>query len=187
MEQTDFSDFFKTKAQANDFVNRLASISQQVYQADFNLENVLMEQFGLQKKDTFLRLLREKKVNLDVHSLKEFLDKLQTTVTALPLVSLTLAFEPQEQTLKLIADWFLLNIGKSVLFDIKVDKNLIAGAALFYNGKYLDFSIKPKFERVLKNTLEKSASSISEAVKPITQVSSPNINHISVESLSLGR
>src|SRR5581483_4224991 len=49
------------------------------------------------------------------------------------------------------------NIHKQMLFDISVDKNLIAGARITYNGKFFDFSIKSTFERILKEYMERLA------------------------------
>jgi len=44
----------------------------------------------------------------------------------------------------------ILNMKKHVLFDIKIDPTLIAGTTMTYAGKYMDFSIKPVFDAVLK-------------------------------------
>ncbi|MBI5122400.1 F0F1 ATP synthase subunit delta [Candidatus Roizmanbacteria bacterium] len=150
----DFSDFFKTKTQANDFLAGLAKIAEMAYQTNFDLEKALMEQFGLGKKDKFLSFIREN--NLDLQSasnIKAFLTKLQDEVTNLSIMPITLAFEPKEQTLKALSDWFQVNLKKQVLFEIAVDKKLIAGATITFKGKFKDFSIKEKFNEIVKNSI----------------------------------
>src|SRR5689334_3474304 len=100
MDLLDLSSFCKTKAQANDFSARLAAIAEKVYQTDFNLDKSLSEQLGMRKKDQFLSLLRENKIAVEKGSdLKAFLDKLQQDVLTLPVLSITIAFEPTEETL----------------------------------------------------------------------------------------
>lgn len=155
MENLDLSYFFKTKLQAGDFSTRLATISQQIYETHFSLETALVDAFGMQKKDKFIVLLRDNAVNTDSPTaLKEFLDKLQEKIAALPVLSLTIAFEPKEQTLITISEWFLLHMKRQVLFETITDPQLIAGAAITFNGKFLDFSVKSKFEGILNSIVK---------------------------------
>src|SRR5438105_7612063 len=123
MDHIDLSDFFRTKAQANEFSTRLSTISEKVYQTDFNLEKTLMEQFGIQKKDKFMSLLRENNIHEDSHSdVKDFLEKIQEKIATIPLLTFTIAFELNEQTLKAISEWCLLNIKRQLVFDITIDR-----------------------------------------------------------------
>src|SRR5690348_9883520 len=139
----DLSDFFTTKAQASDFSARLATIGEATYQTSFNLEKALMDQFGVDKKDKLMAIIRENNISVgSAPQVKEFVAKLQEAIAQIPLLPLTIAFEPTGQILKNMSDWFFMNLKKQVLFDIKIDKNIIAGAAVTYNGKFLDFSVK---------------------------------------------
>lgn len=155
----DLSSFFQTKVQAADFSARLAKVTENIYYTNFNIEKVLMEQFGVVKKDALLSLLRGNNIGVDsTKTIKEFFTKIQETIAGLPVVPITLAFEPKEQTLKILSDWFMINLKKQVLFDISVDRKLIAGAAITYQGKYKDFSIKPKVNEILAKILTNPAS-----------------------------
>lgn len=152
----DLSVFFRTKIQADDFRSRIATISEMTYQTGFNLEKALSEQLGLEKKDKFLTLVRDNKVNTtSAAEMKTFLEKIQTAITEIPLVPITLAFEPKEQTLTALIDWCDLNLKKQVIFDITVDRKLLAGATITYNGKFRDFSLKPKFDQIVANVMTK--------------------------------
>jgi F0F1-type ATP synthase delta subunit len=152
MEDLDLSGFFKTQAQSVDFFTRLSTISEKIYKTGFNLEKVLTDQLGIQKKDKFMILLRDNKVSLSSNAaLKDFISQVQEKISSLPTVSLTLAFEPKEDTLKSLSNWFPANINKQVLLDIKVDPEIIAGAYVSYKGKCSDFSIKPVFDQICKD------------------------------------
>jgi hypothetical protein len=160
MDQLDLSDFFTTKSQASDFSTRLAAIEENIYGTNFNLDNALLSQFGLIKKDKFLTLIRDQQINTSSASdLKSFLAKIQVSISALPVLSLTLAFEPKSETMKVFTDWFLLNLKKQVIFEIKVDRSIIAGALVTFNGKYLDLSIKSMFTEIVENQLQKKTPS----------------------------
>ncbi|HZE86613.1 MAG TPA: F0F1 ATP synthase subunit delta [Methylomirabilota bacterium] len=182
METLDLSNFIQTKAEANDFISRLGFIADACYQNNFRLDHALMEQFGVQKKEKFLTLLREHNINSESASaLKTFFTSLSEKITGLTVLSLTIAFEPTEQTLKAFSDWFVLNLCQQVLFDIRVDRKLIAGAAVTFKGKYVDFSIRPKFEQVLQRVLTTTAP------QKQTQPASPPNEHQTLEDMHLGR
>jgi hypothetical protein len=184
--EIDLSEFFKTKMQANDFSGRIGAISQAIYQTGFNLEELLLEQFGLQKKDKFIMLLQENKISATSPTdLKTFFDAIQEKISTLPILSMTLGFEPKEKTLQSLSEWFFLNIKKQVLFDISVDHALIGGAIISFNGKQKDFSVKPKFDKV-----------IAEALANNNQLPAPGSNeppplsgtkHLGADTMHLGR
>lgn len=148
------SEFFTTKSQANDFSTRLATIKSKIYETEFNLEKNLREQFGIQKKDKFLTLLRENNISMESNSaLSKFLEEIQTTISNLPQASLTLAIEPNEEILKAISDWFLLNLKRQVVIEVLVKTNIIAGATVSFNGKHFDSSIKSEFDNFTTTSL----------------------------------
>jgi F0F1-type ATP synthase delta subunit len=156
MTDIDLSSFFQTKAQASDFSSSIADLADKIYETDFNLEKALLNEFGLKKKDAFTRVMRENNVSVESHaSLKEFFTKMQQQITSLPVLTLTLAFEPNDETMKALAEWFILNMNRQVVFEINLDRTLIAGATISFNGKTADLSIKEKFEHVVQNCFTK--------------------------------
>ena len=170
MDQLDLSAFFTTKSQASDFSVRLAVVADQAYETGFNLENTLMQQFGIEKKDKFITLLRDQQINTgSAANLKDFLIKVQESVAAIPVLSLTLAFEPTVESMKALTDWFLLNLKKQVLFDVKVDTSIIGGALITFNGKFLDFSIKTKFDQVFQKVTSPNLETQKPALEQVDQ------------------
>lgn len=158
MEQIDVTYFCKTKAQALDFSTRLTAVIGQLYENNFNLEQALSDAFGIQKKEKFMKLFRENNVNTEkVDALKAFLLKMQDTVSKLPVLELTIAFEPKEKILQAITDWYALTTKKQILLNISIDPELIAGAKINFKGRYLDASLKPVFEKILQDTIQPAA------------------------------
>lgn len=156
--QIDLSDFFITKKQANDFIQSLNNIINQLFELNFNLEEALSNEFGIDKKDKFMNLLRDQKMsNTSNDSLKKFLLDLQDIIRKIPVVSLTIAYEPNEASLKTMIEWFLISLKRQVLLDIQVDKKIIAGATINYNGKHKDYSVKPMFDNIIYQQLIKKS------------------------------
>jgi len=156
MDQVDLSDLFTTRVEANDFLARLTTISELFFKNGFNLEKALVDQFGVNKSDRIIAILRQSNINPEsTPQVKDFLFLLMSKISSLPVLNLTIAFEPTSQTLKNLSEWFFMNLHKQMLFDIKVDRSVIAGAHIRYNGKFFDFSIRSTYEEVLQTYMKR--------------------------------
>jgi len=185
MKPIDLSEFIATKAEANDFLSRMTAVSEKIFRSDFNLHKALTEQFGVTKTDRFLSLLLNNNINAEsLPDVKAFLNTLQKQVSSLQVLSLTIAFEPNQQTLTSLSEWFMVNMKKQMLFDITVDHTVIAGATLSYNGKFSDFSIRPTFNRILQNAFTNSSNTTTVPQKEPT---SEPTTHQRSQDISLGR
>lgn len=154
MDDIDLSGFALTKSQTVDFLQRLSLVSESIYRVDFDLEKALQGQFGIEKKDKLLSLIRKNKIPPGSSTaLAEFLAKLQETISSLPVVSIVLAIEPNDEILKAIFDWFPINLKKQVMVDIQIDPKLVAGCKVSFQGKQKDASIKPLFENICTTLL----------------------------------
>jgi F0F1-type ATP synthase delta subunit len=182
MEGIDLSSFFHTRDQANDFSIRLSTISEKIYQNNFDLDKTLSEQFGLKKKDALIAFLRTNKVNAQSPSeLNSFFNTLIDKISELPVLSISIAFNPTEETLRMLSEWFLLNRKSQVLFEIIVNPDLIAGCTISFNGKYIDYSIKPMFKQIVKDVMVNKNN-------PKTDIpSAPLVEHQSTEHITVGR
>ena len=150
----DLSEFFITHSQANDFAIRLNVIVEQMYTTNFNLEQAIHKQFGIQKADTFLKLLREQSLqNASMPQIQAFLKKLQDTVNNLTVVSLTLAFEPTDDVLRSLAQWFSIHVQNQIVLDIQTDPHIIAGIKINYNGRFKDYSLGSVFNALVTSML----------------------------------
>ena len=146
MVKNDLSKFFVTKTEAAEFSSGLSQISQLVYQTGFNLEEALIYQFGVEKKDLLMQLLRENEINWqDNASLSKYLAELQENIMKMPAITLTLAFVPRGDSLMKISDWLSLNTNRQITIEVGVDRSLVGGAVINYKGKFSDGSIRNKF------------------------------------------
>lgn len=163
MDTLDLSDFFNTKQQAQDFSIRLSQISQKIFETDFDPEASFIDHLGVQKKDRFMILMRNNNINAQSRkAIKEFIDAIQSKINSMPVLSLVLAFEPKDKTLKALAQWFVINNKRQTLFDVKVDSSIIAGAQILVNGQYLDFTVRPFFEKSFHEVIFGAAPKVAD-------------------------
>ncbi|MBI2596708.1 F0F1 ATP synthase subunit delta [Candidatus Daviesbacteria bacterium] len=71
-------------------------------------------------------------------------------------LELTLAYQPTHNQTKQIQDWFKENFDKKVSLAISVDKSLIAGAVIAYQGRIYDYSYAKRVEEVYESLQELS-------------------------------
>jgi len=94
-------------------------------------------------------LLSQNKMNMDDRKgINDFLTGLKEQLNKLQAIKITLAFYPSEATLDLIFSWVLKNLGFGVILDIQEDKRLLGGAAINFNGRHKDFSLRKKLDEV---------------------------------------
>lgn len=68
--------------------------------------------------------------------------RLEESVAKLKLLTLFVVFEPSEEDMQKIGSWLRDNYQQKIVIDLKLDKELIGGCAMIYNGVYKDYSIR---------------------------------------------
>lgn len=80
--------------------------------------------------------------------IKEYLEGLKDEIQRLKTIKLTLAFEPKQPTIDNLFAWTTQNLGSGFILEIAVDKTILGGATVEFEGKYEDLSLKKKVEEV---------------------------------------
>lgn len=101
------------------------------------------------------QIIRDQFLNKNLKSpnkemIKDFLTQLKARVIALKPIKLSIALDPSEITIEHIHDWVLKNIGNNYILDITADKNIIGGASIIFEGKYIDLSLRKQLDEVFK-------------------------------------
>src|SRR3990167_476546 len=90
--------------------------------------------------DIIAGLYAKKILSGNPKDVEEYFVSLNSYLSKIPRVILTIAFEPSNEFIKTLSFWFEKNLGKKVILDIRVREDLIAGALVEYNGKFKDYS-----------------------------------------------
>lgn len=84
----------------------------------------------------------------------DFLDILKDLIKKFKVIKLILAFDPTRKTIEKIHEFISEGIGIGYILDIEVDESFLGGAAVMFNGKYKDFSLKKSLEETFKEKRE---------------------------------
>jgi|SRR5579885_3493809 len=143
------SDFLKTTADVNQLLGLLTTIADNLYKTTLDLEMLVDKQAPYEIASALKQLAQTHAVQIDDKTEAElFLRHLKEAIVSLPVVEVTLAFAPKRDLLEELSDWFSINYRTLVLFNIKVDPSIIAGAVFAVNGKFADYSLKKKISQM---------------------------------------
>jgi len=131
-----------TKEQAEDFMAQLDFLAGKIFNKNTNMSKLINEIFAQEIKEKLELILEKNNINLsEFSSAQPFLRNLKQAVKSLPVVGLTLAFEPQEELIKKISSWLSLSLPTHTLINLSVKPEILAGAIIEYQGRYRDYSI----------------------------------------------
>ena len=88
----------------------------------------------------------------------EFLNETKESIKKMPVISLTISFDPSEGTLTKLTSWAENNLAERVIFDISKNESLVGGAIVISRGNYLDLSLRSKIIDYFKNQKEALAT-----------------------------
>lgn len=118
-------------------------------EANLLLEEIdlLLSGFGGLGNKSFEYLLENKVRKSTADQLKKATEKdlreMKSDLEILPVMNMTVAFEPTLSQQKAIAEYL-----PDCIFDLKIDPKIIAGLVISYKGKYKDFSFKSAYEQI---------------------------------------
>jgi F0F1-type ATP synthase delta subunit len=154
IQPADCIEILKTKDEAQQCKTELNNLIEGLF-SNKSFAELVSEYVSYQKKDLLFALLE--KYHIDTKNLSQtqaFLQELQSAIDALPVATLTLAFSPKQGLITTLSGWFAVHAKKIVLLDIMVNKRLLGGVIISYNGIYKDYSLKRSFEEKYKNNEE---------------------------------
>jgi F0F1-type ATP synthase delta subunit len=138
----------KTTEDLVDLGDEIDSLMHSLYHVDLYKFEDALSQF------VRLRIAREIRKLIQLHSLntkdeiKEFFSDAYRAICRLPILRLTLAFEPSESIINTISHWARTNLEEGVLLDLSMDRSVLGGAVIVYRGKFYDYSISKKLKEI---------------------------------------
>lgn len=113
-----------------------------------NDKSIIQDPWLISLGDSFYQGFSENNVYENLKTIEQEIESLE------PLV-IYLTFDMPEAEINRLGVWLRENIKTNLVFDIKIDPALIAGAAFSWRGRYKDYSLKAsiedKKERIVKN------------------------------------
>ncbi|MEK7595713.1 MAG: F0F1 ATP synthase subunit delta [Patescibacteria group bacterium] len=140
-----------TKPQVEELVSQLELVLTSLFNNKESAIDVLGKFLSHDYKDKVMLCADKSGTNIsDPSSLGDFLRLLIDNLKATKVVRIDLAFVPKDQQVAGISSWFLGNIKEKVFLDISIDRNLVGGVSLSYEGNFYEYSLKKKLEEKYK-------------------------------------
>lgn len=141
----------KTKQFAEEIIQKLDELKDSLYNKRIDLDKKMSELFSFELKEKIKAYSWQEQINLnDPISFGKFLSHLRAHIKSMPIVTIRIALEPDEEIVKEVSAWFVENYGKHVLVDLILDKKLVAGAIIVFNQISKDYSLKKRIEERYK-------------------------------------
>ena len=146
-----FLSLIKTKQYADEVIEKIDALKESLYNKRVDLDKKMSELFSFEMKEKIKAYSWQEQINLnDPVAFGKFLSNLRAFVKSMPVVTMKIAFDPDEEIVKEISAWFVENYGKSVLVDLIFDKSLMGGAVVVFNEESRDFTLKKRLEERYK-------------------------------------
>lgn len=105
------------------------------------------------KKDVRARVALAIEQSMKDTSPEVFLAGLRNAIGKLKYLNLTVAFEPNLDTVGRLYAWVKQNIGDGVVIDFTINKSILGGAIVEYKGKIKNLTILSKIEDYFLNNV----------------------------------
>lgn len=143
----DLLDIVKTKEDRIQFLSQLDALTHAFFSHEKEAMSILDQTISYKSKEKLLQIAQQNKISItDEQAFQSFIETVKQTVSEFPEVTITLAFAPTQEVITVISGWFSVHAKKAMILDIAVDKSLIGGVIIGFNGMYKDFSLKKKLQ-----------------------------------------
>jgi F0F1-type ATP synthase delta subunit len=138
----------KTKDQLDQILREIEEVEQAIYSKN---ESAFTQLANSNTQKLLGSLLADKDTiesrNSVIESIRENLKKVQT-------IELMLGIDPSQEMIDKISAWVKKNISEYGVVDIKIDKEIIAGARISYQGRYIDATVNKDWSEFWKRIRE---------------------------------
>lgn len=137
------TNYLQTKYNITEVISSLDKILAELFKKKKPIDKILEQDAPFPLSDSLKKLAKEHEADIenDIEADK-FFGEVRKAILALPILTITTGVPPTLELIKEIQDWVLKNVKGFVSVDFVVDRSLIAGAKVSFNGKSRDFSVK---------------------------------------------
>lgn len=123
-----------------------------MFQASQTVESAMNASFNAQRKDAILKYVTLEKTDAkDQGKMHDMLMEIKKKGESFPIVTLKLGYDPTRNHLETFSSWFITRLKHKVILCVLVERTLLGGAYITYNGYFKDYSLKKKLQYVFKD------------------------------------
>jgi F0F1-type ATP synthase delta subunit len=137
----------KTTQEAEFLVSEIDALMSNFFESEEVSMRKALDSISEESKFKIMQIFTKNNLNPnDRDIVVKFFKTLKELIKRLKVVKLILAFEPTGKTIANIHNFVKETLGIGYILEIEVSKEVLAGAVVIFNGKYVDFSLKKRIE-----------------------------------------
>lgn len=110
---------------------------------DLQEQQLIFRKLPLELANVFITSFANQPITAENQiAIKRKIDALTDQLHLLKNLQLTIAFQPNEETITYFSEWVKKNINKDLLIDLRFDKSIVGGAVIIVKGTYKDYSVR---------------------------------------------
>ena len=140
----------RTKDERDLLRNEIAELEAAVFRSDPKaMEKILTSHFSEHLASAMRKIFQDPLFKDNPESLRNFFHDLRNTIDRLPLLKLSIAFNPSEEMIARLHEWIQKNLGPGVVLDISYDSMMLGGVRIIFAGRYKEMTLAQMITEIL--------------------------------------
>lgn len=146
MDQNNIFKLIRTAHEQNELISLIEKLLENNFKEELTpSEEILNSSFARILWNAISSALVGGNISGNKKETEKFLDSLLIKTKSLNKLKITIAFEPKDALLESLSKWAGSNLSGNVIFDFKLDPQILGGAIIASDkGEYADFSLSKK-------------------------------------------
>ncbi len=137
-----------TIADVGIYLEYLRKIEMILYNANINVAEELSVILPHDVKESFLSIVHGSGIDMrDSQALHLLILDIKNKIQGIPVMGLTLAYEPTEKDLRDFSSFLFTNIGMQIIFHVVRDESILGGCKIEFAGKIADYTLKKELDQ----------------------------------------
>ncbi|HBC72539.1 MAG: hypothetical protein UX91_C0003G0088 [Candidatus Amesbacteria bacterium GW2011_GWB1_47_19] len=138
-----------TEEDRENLLERVGWLEEALYkQGDTGFDMVMKNKIETPLAEIITQEINSRKIIAVIEKINLLLREIKYILMKYKVMRLTIATELPLSIIEDIHRYVYDNVGSGIIFKIDINKDLIAGAVIEYEGKFGDFSKRQKFEKI---------------------------------------
>ncbi len=153
----------QTKNEADHFLSQTSTLIDSLFNKNINVKDKMDELFPSDMVMSLQNAWKEAGIDTkNIIEIQHFLEELKEVVKHTPVINVTIAFKPKEQTIRRIHAWIASHIKTPLMLNIKVEKEIIGGAIIEFKGKYFEYTVHKALNETIATLSNSQRSALLE-------------------------
>ena len=144
----DLIELIRTTDDLVKFDEEMDLLLQSIYYVDKDMLKDALEKTVRIRVATVMRKLIQRDTLSKREEINALFLSVYKTICSLPMLQLTLAFEPSEAVIANVSRWARQNFANGILLDLSLDRNILGGAIVMYHGRFYDLTLRKNLQGI---------------------------------------